>query len=239
MQLYEGIVSARLYKYAEVRRPFPVDLRVCGLRVPECTVTETPGPQPAGAQAEGANPPAAMPAPRGARTPLGPVLVGGRVHAELTSYETGVDITPAGPSEQMIASPTDIAEWRWTVLATKAGRLTFQITVTTLKGDTTEPLYPTRYFDVAMDVRDTLGNQAAKAGRAVNNFFVGAGVGIAALATAVLAYLGYRRRHRTADDDQDEVTEPLATVPSTNTPVSSTHRPNPRPSDRSRRKRKT
>ncbi|XTZ13907.1 hypothetical protein ACQSSU_20635 [Micromonospora echinospora] len=72
--------------------------------------------------------------------------------------------------------------------------MTFQISVTTLKADTEESLYPTRYFDIAIDVRDTLTSRVKRGASTLNNFFVGASVGIAALLTVVLTYLGYRRR---------------------------------------------
>ncbi|WP_406084841.1 hypothetical protein OHA01_11390 [Micromonospora zamorensis] len=213
-QLYQGVAGARLYKYAEVNRPFPMDLRVCGSALATCSVVETYGPHPAGEQPpEMANAPQAHPAPRGAKTPLGPVHIGGRVRAELTTFESGIDITVSGPDVQVVADPTDVAEWRWTVLAKRAGRMTFQISVTTLKADTDEGLFPTRYFDVAIDVEETLGNTTTTWLGRVNQFTVGAGATLAAAAVAVVAYLTYRRQRAAPPPDAAPSSTPAITQP--------------------------
>ncbi|MEV4756442.1 hypothetical protein AB0J86_15185 [Micromonospora sp. NPDC049559] len=115
------------------------------------------------------------------------------MRAELTAYADDVEISATGQAEQVISTPEDVAQWRWAIRAREAGELQFQVAVTALSGETETPLFPTRYFDVLVDVRDTFENRAGAIWGGISRFLVGAGSGMAALGATIVAYLVYRQ----------------------------------------------
>ena len=214
--LYTGIASAGLYKYAEVGRSFPIDLKVCGSAVTECSITEATQPGPAGAPADGSGKePKAMPAPRGANSPLGKVMVGGRVKAELSTYQSQVEIKANSPEIQTITEPNDVGQWTWKVTATGNDDLNLQIAVTTLRADSDVALYPTRFFNIAIRIKETLGHGVGSAAK-VTWAVAGGTAGIAALLAALIAYL-VRQDNRRKDGG---AAAPLPSGPVRNAPAS-------------------
>jgi hypothetical protein len=199
--LYVGRASAELYSFAEVQRPFPLDVLVCGPAAPECSELERPGSLAAGAPApEAAGNRAVVPAPRGKRSPLGAVKVGGRVRTELTTFERDLEISPTSSAIQTISTAEDVAEWRWTILPKRSGNFTIHISITTLKGDTEDALYPTRNFDVALKVRDTVSSHTNRIVDGLGNFLKEPAGGVAALLTVLAAFLGLRQRRNRKDE---------------------------------------
>jgi len=182
--LYSGNASARLRQQVEVGESFPVALAVCAPGNIPCTVNPSEPPQQL---------------PKNPTRPaeaeeLGNVPVGGRVQAELSWYGSDATVRASSPPEQVIAAPGDVAEWRWSVqVGANPGRLIFQISVTSLRGDSNVPLFPTRYFDLDVEVTDTVQNRTSVIVAALNRFVVGAGSGMAALGATIVAYLTYRR----------------------------------------------
>jgi len=186
------MASAKLYKYSEVDRPFPLDLTVCGSRAVQCSITESVGPQAAGARPhDGRHAQLAPPVKRGANTPLGPVLIGGRIRAQLTSMYREIAVQSTSPEIQAITDPADVGQWRWTVTASDDGTFDLQIAVTALKTDTDLPLAPTRYFDISIRVKNTPSHQAKSI---LTNTWtqVGGATGLLAAVGLVLSYLAYR-----------------------------------------------
>jgi hypothetical protein len=175
-QLYAGVASANLSRTAEIGKAFPLDLTVCATVSPPC-----------GAVTASAAPAAA----------LGSLLVGGRVRAELTSYEPTVRITALGDPVQTITRPTDVGEWRWTVTAPESGTFRLLIGVTALRADSEIALTPTKYFEVTVRVENTA---ARVLGMVTGSLWtvVGGTAGLTAVVTAVIAVMVYRRDRRGA-----------------------------------------
>ncbi|MGC4808076.1 hypothetical protein [Micromonospora sp. DT233] len=201
--LYSGTASARLHQHVEVGKSFPLALAVCGNEQRVCDIAPF-----AGGLSSGSAPAAPAPAEKAGASkdvPLGAVKVGGRVQVKLTSYGGDAVVVAAGPAEQVITAKSDVAEWRWSVTAKNASRLNFQISVTTLRGDSNVALFPTRYFNLAVDVKDTFAHRTGVVLGGAGKFLVGAGTGAAALGTAIIGYLTYRRGRRGEEAGQESV----------------------------------
>ncbi|WFE99655.1 hypothetical protein [Micromonospora sp. WMMD964] len=181
--LYNGNASARLRQQAEVGESFPISMLVCAPSKAPCSSAPPTDSD--------RRPDSILPSDI---RDLGSVSVGGRVQTELTWYGVGATVRALSPTEQVIAEPGDVAEWRWSVLVGKEpGRLHLQISVSSLRGDSNVSLFPTRFFDLDVEVMDTVRNRTDVIVSALNKFAVGAGTGIAALAGTIIAYLSYRR----------------------------------------------
>ncbi|MDG4840961.1 hypothetical protein O7631_30925 [Micromonospora sp. WMMD967] len=184
--LYNGTASARLRQQTDVGESFPISLLVCA---PSTSPCYSASPTDSSRRPHSTPPPDVR--------NLGNVTVGGRVQVELTWHGIGATVRALSPTEQTIAEPGDVAEWRWSVLVGKEpGQLHLQIGVTSLRGDSAVPLFPTRFFDLDVEVEDTVQNRTNVIGSALGKFTVGAGTGIAALGGTIVAYLTYRRARR-------------------------------------------
>jgi len=185
--LYSASASARLRQTVKVGESFPVALAVCAPGTGFCDIGPTADATPAASR------------PTDGRE-LGGLRVGGLVRAELSRYGDDATVKAISPAEQVIAATGDVAEWRWWVrVGSNPGKMRFQISVTSLRGDSEVPLFPTRYFDLDVEVTDTPRNRMSVVVSALNRFFVGVGTGMAALGATIVAYLTYRRGEQDRD----------------------------------------
>lgn len=196
--LYTGKASAGLFKTATVREPFPLDLRICGSDVSECTVREPLGTRKAGdpeAVALGGGVVLPPNEQSGANQPLGDVKVRGRVRATVSSGP-GLTVTPQSDPVQLIAAPADVGHWRWLVEGAGPGIFVLRISITVLRGSTDEPLVTPQDFPVSIDVRDTVRSWVARKADSLKGFVVALGSFITGIASTVVAYLVYRHQRQ-------------------------------------------
>lgn len=213
--LYTGKASAGLFKTATVREPFPLDLRICGSDMPECTVREPLGTRKAGdpeAVALGGGVVLPPNAQSGANQPLGNVKVRGRVRATVSSGP-GLTLTPQSDSVQLIAAPDDVGHWRWLVEGARPGVFALRISITVLRGSTDEPLVTPQDFPVSIDVRDTVRSWAARKADNLKGFVVALGSFITGIASTVVAYLVHRHQRQGAPPSSAAVPAGGPTVP--------------------------
>ena len=217
--LIPAFASVRLTTLPTVNRAFPVDLAICaGLEEDSFFNWPSPEVSPKMSMAERAshgllqfsaeceNPQwdvrgldgdtwPAETSITSSNTPLGPLMVGGRVRADLNSYDSRLEVSPGGSDEQTLASESDRGGWRWNVVAAEGGEFPLRVSITVLKGDTEIALLPTRVFDLKVKVKGTAADSAKETGK---HFWaaIGGSAGIAALLTVLIGALTLRRRSR-------------------------------------------